>query len=219
MDGGWIFVLFIAITIVVIVVNIILDRQRTAATKQLAANVGFTYRENASSHLPESVWHFDLFNKGRNRRIRNLIQGTQDTIQVSIGDYQYTTGSSKNKSTHRQTVVLIESDRLHLPGFLLAPENLFHKIGNLFGYHDIDFDSHPEFSHRYLLKGSDEASIRHVFHDGVLNFYQRYHGISTEGLGQIFIYYRQGRRVDPQNWKTLLNEALEVYEQFNQQFY
>ena len=216
---GWIFVLFIALFATAIVISIVLDRKRTEAIKQLAATMGFDYREHPQTYLPDTIWQFDLFNKGRNRRLKHLIQGTQEEAIVSVSDYQYTTGTQKNRTTHNQTVVFIESDRLNLPNFLLIPENIFHKVGNVFGYKDIDFDSHPEFSSQYLLKGTDEESVRSLFHDGILNIYQRHPGTSTEGLDTLLIYYRKGQRFKPDQWQNLLNEAIEAYEQFSQHYY
>ncbi|MEO0433045.1 MAG: hypothetical protein AAF151_15270 [Cyanobacteria bacterium J06656_5] len=216
---GWIFVLFIALFATAIVIGIVLDRKRTEAIKQLAATMGFDYREHPQTYLPNTIWQFDLFNKGRNRRLKHLIQGTQEEAIVSVSDYQYTTGTQKNRTTHNQTVVFIESDRLNLPNFLLIPENIFHKVGNVFGYKDIDFDSHPEFSSQYLLKGTDEESVRSLFHDGILNIYQRHPGTSTEGLDTLLIYYRKGQRFKPDQWQNLLNEAIEAYEQFSQHYY
>lgn len=217
---GWIIILLIVIAAAAaIIIGIVLDRKRTEAIKQLADTMGFDYREHPQAYLPNTIWQFDLFNKGRNRRLTHLIQGTQAEAVVSIGDYKYTTGTQKNRTTHRQTVVFIESDRLNLPSFLLIPENIFHKVGNVFGYKDIDFDSHPEFSNQYLLKGTDEESIRSLFHDGILNIYQRHPGTSTEGLDTLLIYYRRGQRLKPEQWQNLLNEAIEAYEQFSQQYY
>ena len=216
---GWIFVLFIALFATAIVISIVLERKRTEAIKQLAATMGFDYREHPQTYLPDTIWQFDLFNKGRNRRLKHLIQGTQEEAIVSVSDYQYTTGTQKNRTTHNQTVVFIESDRLNLPNFLLIPENIFHKVGNVFGYKDIDFDSHPEFSSQYLLKGTDEERVRSLFHDGILNIYQRHPGTSTEGLDTLLIYYRKGQRFKPDQWQNLLNEAIEAYEQFSQHYY
>ncbi|MEO0394551.1 MAG: hypothetical protein AAF243_01035 [Cyanobacteria bacterium P01_A01_bin.137] len=216
---GWIIVLFIALFATAIVISVVLDRKRTEAIKQLANTMGFDYREHPQAYLPNTIWQFDLFSKGRNRRLKHLIQGTQEEASISIGDYRYTTGTQKNRTTHNQTVVFIESDRLNLPSFLLIPENIFHKVGNVFGYKDIDFDSHPEFSNQYLLKGTDEESIRSLFHEGVLNFYQRHPGTSTEGLDTLLIYYRKGQRFKPDKWQNLLNEAIEAYEQFSQHYY
>ncbi|MEM9486327.1 MAG: hypothetical protein AAGA83_21835 [Cyanobacteria bacterium P01_F01_bin.116] len=218
MDSWIIIFLFLALFIGAIAIGIVLDRKRTEAIKQLADTLGFDYCENPQAYLRTTIWQFDLFNKGRNRRLKHLIQGTQEKATVSIGEYRYTTGSGKNKSTRSQTVVFIESDELHLPSFFLVPENLFHKVGNLFGYKDIDFDSHPDFSSRYLLKGSDEDSIRNLFHDGLLTFYQRQQAVSTEGIGRLLIYYKQGRCLQPNHWSSFLNNAVEAYEQFSQRY-
>lgn len=216
---GWIIILFITLFAAIIVISITLDRKRTNEIKQLANTMGFDYREQAQAYLPQVIDQFDLFSKGRRRRFKHLIQGTQHNATVSIGEYRYTTGSGKNSHTHGQTVVFIESDQLNLPSFLLTPENVFHKIGNVFGYKDIDFDSHPEFSQKYLLRGSDEESIRDLFHQDVLNVYQRHRGVSTEGFGPVLIYYRKGRTLNPKDWQNLLNTAMEAYEQFSQPYY
>ncbi|MEM1239525.1 MAG: hypothetical protein AAGI45_06785 [Cyanobacteria bacterium P01_H01_bin.26] len=215
--SSWIFVLFIAIFVAAVAASFMLERRRTEAIKQLADTLGFDYCEHPQTHLPNTIWRFNLFNKGRGRRLKNLIQGSQDGVRVSIGEYKYTQGTQKNRHTHWQTVVFMESDRLNLPSFLLIPENLFHKIGTLFGCQDINFDAYPEFSSLYVLKGSDEEDIRQRFHDGVLHFYQNHPRMSTEGAGPMFIYYRSNRRMQLSSWQSLLNEAMEAYEQFSQQ--
>ena len=48
---------------------------------------------------------------------------------------------------------------MNLPTFLLEPENILHKIGEIFGGGDIDFPESPVFSSKYLLKGSDLERI------------------------------------------------------------
>ncbi|MEM6353334.1 MAG: hypothetical protein AAF766_21500 [Cyanobacteria bacterium P01_D01_bin.14] len=218
MEEWMIVVLFLGLVAIAALISLYLDRRRTAAIQAFADSWGFDYREPAKLHLPSAVWHFNLFSKGRNRRLRDLIQGRQGEATISVGDYSYTTGRGKNRRTHCQTVVIIESERLHLPGFLLAPENVLHKIGGLFGHDDIDFDSHPNFSKRYLLKGFDEDSIRTCFHDGVLNFYQRRHQVSTEGHNSLLIYYKAHRLANPNDWNKLIGVAMEAYEQFIQQY-
>ncbi len=73
---------------------------------------------------------------------------------------------------------------MRLPNFTLRPENLFHKIGQVFGYQDIDFDSHPEFSKRYLLKGENESEVRSTFSADTLAFYESDQKLSTEDAGR-----------------------------------
>jgi len=47
----------------------------------------------------------------------------------------------------------MDCNKLKLPFFELKPENTFHKIGQVFGYQDIDFEAFPNFSKGYLLRG------------------------------------------------------------------
>jgi hypothetical protein len=60
-------------------------------------------------------------------------------------------------------VISFQSSLLSLPEFELRSENMFHKIGKAFGCQDINFESHPEFSKRYLLRGADEEAVRTFF--------------------------------------------------------
>ncbi|MEC9473853.1 MAG: hypothetical protein VX584_04130, partial [Actinomycetota bacterium] len=71
---------------------------------------------------------------------------------------------------------MLDAEDLQLPTFVIRPENLFHKIGSTFGYQDIDFDAHPTFSKRYLLRGPDEEAIRNTFTDEFLSSYERHKG-------------------------------------------
>ena len=94
-------------------------------------------------------------------------------------------------------MIHFRSPALNLPEFALRPENLFDKIGDVFGGQDIDFESHPKFSKSYSLRGSDEQKVRETFTDEVLSSFENQTGISTEGGGDQLIFYRAGKRIDP----------------------
>jgi hypothetical protein len=192
--------------------SLYLQYQRQQAIKALAQNWGWQYLENPQGTLQPTLWQLNLFNKGRNRRFYTCIQGQRYGVKILMGDYRYVTGSGKNRHSHNQTVVVLESDTLQIPSFLLMPEDIFHKIGNLFGYHDIDFDAYPDFSKRYLLRGSDEASIRERFNDGILRFYQSQKNICTEGFGSLLIFYRDHQSLPLDQWASFVDEALRAYQ-------
>ena len=61
---------------------------------------------------------------------------------------------------------------------------MFHKIGQVLGYQDIDFESHPMFSQRYLVRAYDKEGVRRVFSDHVLSYFEQQQGVSTEGDGE-----------------------------------
>lgn len=214
MDSTLFIALIIVATLMVLAASFYANHLRTEAIKTLAMNLGFEFCGYGNQAIPSSVWSFDLFNKGRSRRVSNLIRGQMMDAEVSLFDYSYRTGSGKNSHTHRQTVVLVKSRELQLPFFLLTPENIFHKIGSVFGYKDIDFSDYPRFSQRYLLRGTDEDRIRALFNYDTIPIYESLTGTTTEGEGQHLIYYAAGHQQSPRNWHGLMEDALRVYQGF-----
>ena len=144
-------------------------------------------------------------------RISNVLTGKFNLIPVTVMDYKYTTGGGKSSHTWYQTVLVIESDKLLLPRFVLRPENLFDKIGSVFGKKDINFETAPVFSKRYLLRGDDEESIRSLFNEQVVEYYEQHLGVSTEGDGVKLIYYRTSKRVPPDKIQAFLQEGYDVF--------
>lgn len=131
-----------------------------------------------------------------------------------IFDYKYTTGDGEDSKDHRQTVAVFQLAGKTLPGFLLKPENLLHKIGSVFGYKDIDFEESPEFSRRYLLRGDDEKAVRSLFKPWVLSFFEQKPGWSVEGRGPWLVIYRQDKRLNPERFREFWNEVMEFPSRF-----
>lgn len=208
------FLLFATLMVATFAISKYLDYRRTQAVKAVADQLGFTYKETPNQFVDSRISQSNLCAKGRNRRLKNVIKGHSNNIQISVGDYLYTTGSGKSKSTHRQTIVILECTQSYLPKFSLEPENMLHKIGSFLGYPDINFNSHPEFSKRYRLTGPDESAIRNCFTPDVLTFFETHGGFCVEGMGSVFLYYKRGYTCQPQEWQKLINTAFRVYKQF-----
>ncbi len=104
-------------------------------------------------------------------------------------------------------MALFPASARRIPDFVLAPENLFHKIGQAFGYQDIDFESHPDFSKRYLLRGPDEAAIRAAFAPAALSYLEQHVGWHVEVKDETAAVYRAGKRVKPEDLPTFLEDA------------
>ena len=64
----------------------------------------------------------------------------------------------------------------------------------MFGYQDIDFESFPVFSKKYLLRGSDEVKIRALFTPEVIRFFEKNQNIHIEGQGNTLIFYKPSKR-------------------------
>ena len=190
------------------------ERKRTDALRLAAQKMGFEFHPNGDTLLLSRLKRFHLFSTGRSRRMTNMLHGHAQGIELAIFDYKYTTGGGKNSHTWRQTVACFRSERLNLPDFSLRPEHVFHKIGGLLGFQDIDIDQYPDFSRSYLLKGSDEEAVRGVFGDPVLAFYERTTGLSTEGAGDCLIHYRSSRRIKPSEVMSFMEDGFGVFELF-----
>ena len=116
----------------------------------------------------------------------------------------------------QQAAVSIRSPQLNLPQFALRPQHLFHRIGEVFGYQDIDFDYHPQFSKNYLLRGNNEQQVRKLFTNEVLGFFESQDGVSTEGDGDQLIFYRALTRIKPEDVHLFREEGLRVFRLFKQ---
>jgi len=208
------------ITAVILVVGFLgfifwrMEKKRTEQFALISAKLKLNFFPKGSSSLFERLKTFHLFSKGRSRKIKNLMEGEANKVELAIFDYQYTTGGGEHSHTYRQSILFFRSPKLYLPDFSLRPENVFHKIGGAFGYKDIDFETHPIFSKSYLLRGDNEAAIRGLFNNKLLNFIQSQQKISIEGSGDQLIFYRNKNRVKPEEVESFMEEGFQVFGQF-----
>ncbi len=212
--AGLIGILTLIIIILIYVVVWYHSKQRQKAFERLAETLNFTFYAKGDQSSLDAMRGFHLFSQGHSRKILNVLTGKFNDIPVMVMDYKYTTGSGKSSHTWNQTVIAIESEKLALPVFVLRPENLFDKIGNVFGKKDIDFETAPLFSKKYLLRGDDEPAIRMIFNQWIIEYYEQHLGLSTEGDGRKLIYYRLSKTVSPDKIQAFLQEGYEIFGLF-----
>ncbi len=186
------------------------EKKRDAALALAAEDLSFEYRRDGRTLLGEKFTRFALFQDGRRRRIKNVLQGHYDHIEALLFDYRYITGSHLHFRVHRQTVGAFKLVDEELPEFSLRPENVIHKISEAMGYQDIDFDENQAFSSRYLLRGPDEDAIRDLFTPEMLKFFADNPGLSVEGGGQWIVVFRRDRRVDTSKLGDFVKSAFEI---------
>lgn len=213
------------------------EKQRTEAVQTLAKRLKFTYqgsKDNYSrtrkrrslfdtgresnqyvvSMLSPEAQQFELFKIGTEATIKHLIQGEMRGLQVSVADYTYTTGTSDNKKSRSQTIVILETQQQRFPKFLVTPENFLHRIGNQFGLQDIDFATHPHFSRCYHVRSEDEQSLRRLFTDKVLRFIEREEDkVTLEGNQSALLYYTEKEILEPREWMALVQRAHRLFQQ------
>jgi hypothetical protein len=191
----------------IFIIGYVMERKRAQKMKAVAEEMGLAFLARGDL---QSLPRLHLFFQGHSKRIRNLMEGEANNVQAKIFDYRYTTGSGKNSHTANQTVIWFYSPVLLLPDFSLCPKSIFHRIVVLFGYHDINFDTHPVFSKKYWLRGQDELAIRGLFNETALAFYDDHTGLNTEGSGQHLVVFRANRRVSSDQIRSFLEQGFEV---------
>ena len=179
--------------------------------QQAAEDLGLPFYPTEDTPLLTRLSCFRLFTQGHGRKIKNMIHGDTEQVEIAIFDYQYTTGSGKNAKTRKQTVIYFESPDLQLPQFAMRPESLFHKLGSLVGLKDIDFDSHPAFSSAFHLQGEDEPSVRQLFREEILDHFEEHTGVCVEGRQQQLVYFRSSTRVAPEQIRSFMEEGYAIF--------
>ncbi len=197
------------------------EQKRTREFAAVAEVWGMEFFPKGDSSLKDkdgeyagTLGDFSLLKEGHGQKLKNLIRGRTQSVDVSVFDYTYTVGGGDSSSTHRQTVVHFECDRLALPKFELRPEHLGHRLAKLFGYQDINFPESPKFSKKYLLRGEDEPAIRDAFTADVLEHLESLDGLHVAGDRSKLIVYRHDKRVRPAELDGFLREAFGIYSQF-----
>ena len=185
--------------------------KRNRRLKELAEEMGLAFIPEGDPKLLARFSDFKLFNRGRSRRMRNLIQGDSGEVKLAIFEYSYTTGTGEDSSTHRQSVVSLQSSDLVCPDFTIRPENFFDGIGSALGFQDIDFEGHEAFSSKFVLQGPDEQQVRQYFNHETLDFFTARPDICLEAQSGTLFYYRKKKRINPDQIKDSLAEAYEIF--------
>ena len=191
----------------IFLVSVRMEKARAEALSLACQALGFSFEPDVDLEALKGFGDLPIYSHGHSRKAKNLMTGRAGELDVKLFDYQYTTGGGKNSHTWRQSVALFPKGGEGLPDFLLAPENLFHKIGQAFGYQDIDFDSAPDFSSHYLLRGPDEMAIRSAFGAGALQYFGMHKGWHVEVRGGDIGVYRAGNRAKPEDLRTFFDET------------
>ena len=203
---------FAAVVIALLALSHLKQKRRCAALLQIANNLGMQFTAEKSDPDAFGFSTMKLFSRGRSRQIRNRISGPMADATGMLFDYRFTVGSGKHSSTHRQTVAAFQIPTAHLPEFSCKPEHFFHKVADLFGFDDIDFESEPAFSKAYHLSGPDEAAVRTLFNADTIRRLEAQvdKHWSIDGQQHWLIVYRANKTIKPEARPEFLLEATEI---------
>jgi len=186
-----------------------LHKKRHEDLAKTAMSLGFDFDPEAVAVPGELRAMLPVFMAGSSKTPSNLLSRRSVDRQLLVFDYSYTTGNGKNKTQHSQTIVAFGGGAF-LPQFQLCPENVVHKVMQLFGYQDIDFPENREFSKKWLLRGPDENSVRAIMNTEVQMFLLGLTGWHVEASGQWLAAYKTGGPQKPQDYFSYIDQARRI---------
>ena len=190
-----IFILFAALIIGGAIYKYYRGEQRKQELSALAARHGWRFNTGHDAGMEDRLTAFTCLQQGSDRYAYNILEGPDGDRQVCGFDYHYETHSTDSKgnrttSHHYFSALVVEVD-LPLKPLLIRPESFFDKIGELFGFDDIDFESH-EFSRRFCVKAADRRWAFDVVHQATMEFLLAAPQFTIQMAGRQVMAYREG---------------------------
>ena len=199
--------------------------KRSGNLKKIANNLNIPFYPKGDDSLYDHLEYFYLFSLNSKSRITNMLHQEDKETELAFFDFTFEIGAGGSgtpsesgagggvsyATEHKQSVVYFCSPKLDLPQFVLRPEKIYHQSVDL---HDIDFSSHTKFSDDYLLQGNPEESVRNLFNDQLLDFFESKPRLCVEGGANQMLFYRLNERVSPNNLSQFLEEGMQVLAKF-----
>lgn len=198
-----------AIVVGSIVLSLHLEQKRTEAIGAVASQLGMQFSAETNAALLSKLQSFELFSRGRGRKMKNVMIAETEAVRLSLFDYQFTTGNGKQSHTHRYTMIAMEFASIRLPSFTIRPEGMLDAIGSLLGLQDIDFVDDPSFSKSFVLKGNDEPAIREFFDVKFRRVLTEMRGIHMESSTNALVFHF-GVRKRPEQLKEYMEEGFKL---------
>lgn len=181
---------------------IIRDKKRREEIRNLADSLGWKYEGNGRiEELPDHL---------RSARASNVISGDLNS-KASGKIFDLTVGTGKSKDTDTYIMIIPKENRV--PAFRLYPENFLTKLGEKFGFEDIDFSEAPEFSDKYKLSGSNETDIRNYFNSARINYFATHPDMVLTSSGKAIVQ-SQDIKLSPEKWNNLVPKMRELADLF-----
>jgi len=191
-----------------------LVRKRADALRTEALGLGLSFEgdewtERSRAPLLETA----LFGKGHSPEFRNVMTGSCNGLKVSMFDYSFAEGSGRSTQYYRQTVGAFSKPSAYLPYFEMRPSGAFDTVWDGLAHNNIHFESDPEFSRRYVLRGALNDKVQSLFTPALRAFLE---GVEPhekwriEGTGDTLILYRYAKRTSPAELRTFLDHTSSI---------
>ena len=212
---GGCFVLMISIFVIYFVYVARREKARTAALENATAELGLRFEPAGDESLTVDLAALPIFNRGRRKKITNLIVADTPDLQVHVFDYLFITGYGKSQTNHRTTVVSLRSDTLVLPSLQVRPRNAFADgIKSMFGAGGIAMDQYPAFAKNYVVQSDQPQQACDFLDAEMVAVCEENQGCSLECQAGVVLHFRAGKRVEPntESIRGFMGEGFQFFQ-------
>ena len=183
--------------------------KRRKRMSEVAAGHGLSFSAKDPFRMPVTL-PLAFFDRGHSRKAGNVMYGrTPDGRDLRAFDYQYTTGSGKNRRVYNFSCGLI-STGAQWPRLTLGPEGFFERVLDVVGGADIQFES-EEFNREWEVRSSDPRFASALIDPEMMLFLlEKAEGARIEVHGTWILF--SGERRDPES----LPQAIAAAEAFRE---
>ena len=173
---------------------------------ELAAQINWNFDGKQSLHIKDYE-DFILSKSGQLVLVQNQMHSVENNINYKFAEIVVDMDVTTRAADTLIPALLLTptTSGLHLPVFTLEKEVFFDKIMEWSGFDDIDFDNHPEFSKKFLLKGVKEDNVREFFNESLIKMIEDEPNYHIESNGKSMIIYR----FDHDNHRRRIKELIE----------
>lgn len=201
------------------------SRRRTEQLQAQAQALGFNFEgEGWTNRRLAPPLETALFSKGHTPQFKNVMTGNLGGLKVSIFDYVFVEGSGRGTRRCGQTVGAFSKSDVYFPYFELQPSGILEKLSGdltqLWGdltHKTIHFDSDPDFSKHYVLRGALNDKVRAFFNPTLRSFVKTidpHEKWRIEGSGETLILYRYAKKVPPTEMRMFVDQAILIANSF-----
>lgn len=144
------------------------ERRRREALAAAAARLGLNFEPMPDQELARRHQRLAAMSRGTRPHAHNLLHGTYKGREVRCFDYRFTVQQGKNRHTETHGIILTPVPA-GFPRLEIAPETVLHKLADVVGMGDIDFES-DEFSRRFWVASQDRRFAYDLIHPRMMEF-------------------------------------------------
>jgi hypothetical protein len=177
----FVIILFVLGFLVVAYLSYRAGKKRQEALFQLAQSLGLDFNVGDPFNLPGRLGNISAFSRGHSQEASNVLYGVYGSREVVAFDYEYVTGSGKNRTTHHFSAC-VHSLECAFPRLMIRPEGFFDKVADVIGFEDIDFES-EEFSRKFRVTSDNRKFAYDVCHPQMMEWLLANRGWHVEFAG------------------------------------